>query len=90
VTIPISGSDNDEFFEKHVEDEWKFCVNYLNWLRKEKPYFHNRGEVMKRYWEDRVKALALVVYKEKVGWLRDLEARYPSGIDYRDYLDEMQ
>jgi hypothetical protein len=96
MTIPISGSDMDEFFEKHVEDEWKCCVNYLNRVRKETPYFYKRKEVMKRYWADRLKALALVVHKEKggwkdkVSWLKNLEARYPSGIDWRYYLDEVQ
>lgn len=89
MTIPICGSDNDSNFEKEVEDEWKVCVNYLNWLQKEKPYFYKRREVMKTYWENRIKTLVPVIYKEKVGWLKDLETRYPSGVDWRDYLDEV-
>lgn len=89
MSIPISGSDNDNYFEEHVEDEWKVCVNHLNWLRKEKPYFHIRGEVMKRYWENRLEALAPVIHKERVCWLKELEARYPSGIGWSDEVLKM-
>lgn len=82
MSIPISGSDQDFYFEEHVEGEWKTCVSYINLLRKEKPYFHNRGDVMKRYWENRLEALVPVIHKEKVGWLKELESKYPSGISW--------
>jgi len=89
MTIPISGSDNDSYFEKQVEDEWECCVNYINWLQTTGIPF-SRRETMKRYWEDRLKALALVVYKERVSWLNILEAKYPSGIDWKYYFNEVQ
>jgi len=92
MTIPIDGSDNDYYFEKNVEDEWGCCVNYLTWLRTyclEKNIPFSRYETMKKYWEDRLKALLPVIYKEKVGWLKILEIKYPSNLDYRDSLDEV-
>lgn len=92
MSIPISGSDDDAYFEKNVEGEWQTCVSYLNWLQKyvvEGNLKYSRYETMKKYWEYRLKALVPVIYKEKVGWLKDLEAKYPSGVDWRDSLDEV-
>jgi len=94
----INGLNNDNSFEEVVEREWEECVFYLNWLRvmEGSNLFSIRHETMKKYWEDRLKALALVVHKEKIGWknnvswLKILESKYPSGIDWRYYLNEVQ
>lgn len=95
MSRPVDGSDKDTLFEKDVESEWKLCAYKLNRLRSYDSSNFYRHETMKKYWEDRLKALAIVVYKEKTGWknnvswLKILEAKYPSGIDWRNSLDEM-
>jgi hypothetical protein len=96
MSRPINGSNKLSLFEKDVEDEWKTCVYKLNRIRSYDTSNFYRYETIKKYWEDRLKALALVAHKEKVGWknnvswLKILEAKYPSGIDWRNYLSEVQ